>query len=286
MDTSELVIKEDPGVSQFIKEDSAINGNWHIPFEDGANKQLALLFVSTTNTIPTLVWPLLYILCDTSLAKELTNEISKLSSPGRATKWSSISQSFHRSVHCLSLRIRRPCAFRTCKLGLVSLWKKRYSHIHPTTVQNSASVKCVIPKGAMVQMPSGVLHKDTKTWGSDALEFDTRRFLKSKTSDIESNQQEKQQRRAYNAFGGGKHLCPGRHVAFAEILGTVAMLLLGFDIVAPEGMSLTVPKRRYRLGEGVAKPDGRQGEAMDVRVRRKQGWEKVKWTFDVGSLDK
>jgi hypothetical protein len=41
MHTSELVMKEDPGVSQFIKEESAINGNWHIPFEDGANKQLA-----------------------------------------------------------------------------------------------------------------------------------------------------------------------------------------------------------------------------------------------------
>jgi hypothetical protein len=64
------------------------------------------------------------------------------------------------------------------------------------------------------------------------------------------------------------------------------MLLLGFNIVVLEGLSLTVPKRRYRLLEGVAKPDGRQVEAIDVRVRRKQGWEKVKWTFDVGSLDK
>jgi len=32
-----------------------------------------------------------------------------------------------------------------------------------------------------------------------------------------------------------KHLCPGRHFAFAEILGMVALLVVGFDVVMAEG---------------------------------------------------
>jgi hypothetical protein len=269
--------------SQFIKEDSAINGNWHIPFTDGADKQLALLFVSTTNTIPTLVWLLLYILCDTSLAKELTNEISKVVTRKSDQVVLDISVL---PQECPLLVSAYQKTLRLQKLGLVSLRKTRYSHLHPATVQTRHLSNISSSKEPWCKCLSGSCTKTRKHGARTPSNSTHRRFLKSKTLDVESNQQEKQQRRAYNPFGGGKHLCPGRHFAFAEILGTVAMLLLGFDIVAPEGMSLTVPKRRYRLGEGVAKPDGRQGEAMDVRVRRKQGWEKVKWTFDVGSLDK
>jgi cytochrome P450 len=187
------------------------------------------------------VWLLLYILCDTSLAKELTNEISKVvtrKSDQVVLDISVLSQECPLLISAYQQTLR----LQNVQTGTRVAMEDTVLTYTPSHIANSAPVEYLIPKGAMVQMPSGVLHKDTKTWGSDALEFNPRRFLKNKTSDVESNQQEKQQRRAYNPFGGGKHLCPGRHFAFAEILATVAMLLLGFDIVAPEGMSLTVPE--------------------------------------------
>jgi len=48
----------------------------------------------------------------------------------------------------------------------------------------------------------------------------------------------------YIPFGGGKHLCPGRNIAFAEILGTLAALLLGFEVRGTDGGLIQVPSRR------------------------------------------
>jgi cytochrome P450 len=48
-------------------------------------------------------------------------------------------------------------------------------------------------------------------------------------------------KKAYFPFSGGKHLCPGMHFAFAEILGTTAALVLGIDILGIDGKLLEVP---------------------------------------------
>jgi cytochrome P450 len=63
-------------------------------------------------------------------------------------------------------------------------------------------------------------------------------------------------KKAYFPFSGGKHLCPGMHFAFAEILGTTAALVLGFDILGIDGKLLEVPKiGRSTMAEAVTKPE-------------------------------
>jgi hypothetical protein len=82
----------------------------------------------------------------------------------------------------------------------------------------------------------------------------------------------------------------GKTFAFAEILGLVALLVVGFDVVHAPGQSgasreideglLRVPRRESKFfGEAVPKPVGR----YDVLVRRKKEFEGVRWGFDLGS---
>lgn len=86
-------------------------------------------------------------------------------------------------------------------------------------------------------------------------------------------------KKAYFPFSGGKHLCPGMHFAFAEILRTTAALVLGFDILGIDGKLLEVPKiGRSTVAEAVTKPE-REGQEMGARFSMRRGWENVIWKF-------
>jgi len=67
--------------------------------------------------------------------------------------------------------------------------------------------------------------------------------------------------------------------AFTEILGMLAAMFLGFDVVAEDGSLLQVPSmRRSRVGEAVARPT-EETIRMDAKLKRRQGWEGVLWKF-------
>ena len=46
---------------------------------------------------------------------------------------------------------------------------------------------------------------------------------------------------------------------------------------------MKVLERRYEHGEAVAKPASWQGREIEVKIRKKEGWEKTKWGFEVGN---
>ena len=95
-------------------------------------------------------------------------------------------------------------------------------------------------------------------------------------------QAEKNKRNSYIPFGGGKHLCPGRNFAFAEILGTAAALILAFDMSSDgNGAPVKLPEMATTtIMGGASKPD-KQGEGMNLVIRRRPGWENVKFEFEV-----
>ena len=77
-------------------------------------------------------------------------------------------------------------------------------------------------------------------------------------------------------FGGGKHLCPGRNFAFAEILGMMTVLLLGFEVRGVTEKFLQMPTPKF--GEAVPKPLD-NGAGGSVGIERRNGWENVEWRF-------
>ncbi|KAK2666784.1 Cytochrome P450, E-class, group IV [Fusarium oxysporum f. sp. vasinfectum] len=77
--------------------------------------------------------------------------------------------------------------------------------------------------------PAGVAHYEDSVWGADVNVFNPERFLPSSKG---STEDERKRKAAYIPFGGGRHLCPGRNLALAEIIGFASALLLGFEIEA------------------------------------------------------
>ena len=132
-----------------------------------------------------------------------------------------------------------------------------------TTVA-SAERTYLVRKDTVVFLPSSLYSEDPTVWGRNAHPLEPARWLKGGAGAAgaggkEAKEAERLQKKAFFPFGGGRHLCPGRHLAFAEILGTVALLVVGFDVVRAEGEEpLCVPARASRFfGEAVPKPVGK-----------------------------
>ncbi len=124
----------------------------------------------------------------------------------------------------------------------------------------------LLKAGSIVQIPSAVLNTAPSTWGPDSKTFNPRRFLDS--------DDKKARQHGFIPFGGGKHLCPGRHLAFTETLGFVAAFVSGFDM---DGVQI-IGTRTHKLGFGARKPNG----DFKVTIRCREGFENVRWSFSVG----
>jgi cytochrome P450 len=144
------------------------------------------------------------------------------------------------------------------------------------TVVSDGERSYLLKKDSVVQLPATVTHVSTATWGPDAASFNPRRFLKS---DSQTTDQQRQQRRALMPFGGGRNLCPGRHFAYAEIVGMAAVMAVGCKT---EG--IRVPgnsERRVKFADGAYRPIG-SALTMGAKISRREGWEDVVWSFTTG----
>ncbi|KAK1566094.1 cytochrome P450 [Colletotrichum navitas] len=281
-------------VSAVIKRRVAVNRKWGLPIDDIADHEFGMLFVSVTNAIPTLFWMMCYVFRDTELVADLGKEllaIAVIQEEGiAATDNHSTDFKRPRTKTCTftvaNFQTRCPLLVSTYKevMRLTNRSTGTRRVVEDTVISyrpSSASGEVrdeqtyLLRKGANIQIPAIITNFDPEVWGANAHDFDPRRFM---TTDRE---RERAQNRAFNPFGGGKHLCPGRFFADAEILGTLAALVLGFDIEAPEGGSLEVPPINNNLAEAVGKPLTSAQKTTLVRIRRKPGWEDVNWAYTV-----
>lgn len=241
--------------------------------EEVGMMELILPAVSTLNAVPTLFWLLLYILQNPMLVESIRKEvyasvhIIQSSPKGGRTVIMDISK------FDIDFPLLVSCYRETMRLVNHSVSNRRMTEDLTITTQNGQSY--VLKKGVDVQLPAGVIHAQASIWGPDAATFNPQRFLSSSSKVTEADRIRKT---AYIPFGGGRHLCPGRNFAFAEIIGFAAVLLLGFD-VEPRGMKFEDMKMRGPLwASGTVKPVG-DGEGLGARIKVRKGWEGVCWRF-------
>ncbi|KAI7782080.1 hypothetical protein LA080_013888 [Diaporthe eres] len=133
----------------------------------------------------------------------------------------------------------------------------------------------LLKKGAMLQMPSLIIHQDFSLWGADVAEFNPRRFLP----------EEKQNRPrdvCFRAFGGGKTLCPGRHFATNEVLAVVAVFIARLDM-KPVGGGWKLPTTaNTNVAAVIMEPD----DDIQVEIKTRQGFEGVKWAIKLDKSEK
>ncbi|KAL6361077.1 hypothetical protein LRP88_04539 [Fusarium phalaenopsidis] len=227
--------------------------------------------VATLNAVPTFYWMLLFIFERPELVNRVRKEVEAAAvvsdSEGKRTA------TFNIASFDAKLPLLISCYRETMRLSNHSVSMRRI--MQDMTITGADGQSYLLKKGVDLQLPAGVTHHDRSAWGQDFDEFDAERFLQ-KAGDAET---ERRRKAAYFPFGGGRHLCPGRNFAFAEILGFMAVLVLGFD-VEPLGMRFGEMKMLGgQLASGTVRPE-KHGKGLGGKITRRSGWENVDWRFE------
>lgn len=140
----------------------------------------------------------------------------------------------------------------------------------------------LLSKGAMVQMPSRIIHRDPSLWGPDVEEFNPRRFVKDSEAQRSGSMARKRPSPAcFRAFGGGTTLCPGRHFATNEILTLTAMFVLRFEMKPSAGAWSMPTTDNSNMSVIIVQPD----TDFEVEVSRRKGFETGRFTCGLNGSD-
>jgi len=255
---------------------------------DIGRMEVAMVFASTTNSAPLIFWLIGNVFTRPDVLERVRAEvvplveIEPIQEGGRTDDNEKKEKSQHLSRQA-TLRASK-LTDQSCCPYLAAVHRETLRLCNTTTGTRHVTRDTVLPDGtllragATVHMPSAVAHRLQEAWGpTDSAEFEPARWLETgatgSTKGGGGGGGGATKRTAYFPFGGGKHLCPGRNFAYAENAALLASLALGFEV---EGLSHgTLPPCPIAnlMGESVPKP--RQN--VQVRIRRRQGWEGVKW---------
>ncbi|KAF4983952.1 hypothetical protein FZEAL_744 [Fusarium zealandicum] len=248
--------------AQIVKNRANVLRRHGIPDSEVGHFELALLHVATANTIPTLFWFIAQVFTRPELVLRLRSEVLPVAQRGADG---------HVTIDITTLDQKCPllvsCYREAIRLSNQAVANRRV--LEDTTVSDGKGNSYLLKKGLDVQMPAGVLHTMESVWGQDVHEFDAERFIDKNGK--ENSDLDKVKRSAFTPFGGGRHLCPGRNFAFAENVGLVACLLVGFDILPlQEGTAAFKVPTMVGCGfsEAAGKPEN-YGQGFGARIQKK-----------------
>ncbi|KAF5634209.1 cytochrome P450 monooxygenase 8B1 [Fusarium sp. NRRL 52700] len=262
----------DPSVSALVRNRAgALRKNGLTGYEIG-KFEVILPNVATLNAVPIFYWLLLYILDRPDLLARIRAEAESAAIiEGNNGKRSA-------TFNIVDFEERMPllvsCYRETLRLANQAVSMRRI--LQDTSVTTPEGTTYILKKDTDLQLPAGVAHYEDTVWGTDVNVFNPERFLASTKGSAED---ERKRKAAYIPFGGGRHLCPGRNLAFAEIIGFASALLLGFEIEAV-GMGFgDVKMLGPKLAGGTVRPE-RYGAGLGAEIAMRRGWEDVEWRFE------
>ncbi|TLD11872.1 hypothetical protein PspLS_11310 [Pyricularia sp. CBS 133598] len=250
--------------------------------------EITTMHGATSNTIPSLFWTVANVYLRPDLVGELRVELEGVVE---------MEQRQHGADNKKLVRIKTADLESNCPLLANCVrealrlssqwigWRSTHADIEISADQSPDGRPYLLKKGVQVIMPAGVTHRSPSFWSTAATapdsskdcgggveEFDPHRFTAQSKQKIKSTKGGL----GYVPFGGGPYLCPGRNFANEEILGFVAALVLGFDIVGLKQDK--VKMRPARIFEVSAKP-AKGGDGGRVEIQRRGNWEHVQFEF-------
>ncbi|KAM0211938.1 hypothetical protein ACHAQI_005092 [Fusarium lateritium] len=262
----------DPTVSALVRNRAASLRKNGLTGREIGKFEVILPNVATLNAVPTFYWLLLYILDRPDLLARIRAEAEAAA----VVSWDNGKRAvtFNIADFEVKLPLLVSCYRETMRLVNQSVSMRRV--LEDITLTMPEGNTYILKKGTDIQLPAGVAHYEQSVWGDDVQSFNPERFL---ASSKKSPDEERRRKAAYIPFGGGRHLCPGRNFAFAEIVGFAASLLLGFNIEAV-GMGFgDVKKLGPQLAGGTVRPE-KYGAGLGGKMSRREGWEDVEWKFE------
>jgi cytochrome P450 len=236
--------------------------------EEIGRPEIMLPVVGTTNTVPIMFWILYNIFRTPGLAARIREESEPL-----------VQHDEDHDVATLDIsRMEKECPLLvSCyreTLRLANQGSSMRRVMTDTTISDGRGNTYLMKKGVDVQIPLGIAHSLESAWGPNVATFDPERFLPGKTQPGD----DKLSKAAYIPFGGGKHLCPGRYFAFAEILAVASTIALGFEVEPIDGKFPEVAAAGATFASTAVKPVN-DGAGFGIVIRRREGWEDRKWRY-------
>jgi hypothetical protein len=236
------------------------------PPQDIARSSVGGTIALLVNTVPSIFWVVLHILSYPGLLEDIRKEIDACTNAADAKDEGGASI---RNIDITSLKSSCPLLLSTYQEVL------RYRSMGASVrevMEDTTLGPFLLKKGAMLQMPSRVIHVDESLWGST--DFNPRRFLpeekKNRPKDL-----------CFRAFGGGKTLCPGRHFATNETLAVVALFIARFDAKPTAGEWKFPTTANTNVAAAIMGPDN--DVQLDITTRK--GFEGVQWAITLEASD-
>ncbi|KAI1373561.1 cytochrome P450 [Hypoxylon crocopeplum] len=214
----------------------ALEHGWSMPAV--AREELSFLFAGIVNATTSTFWILLQIFADPTLLAATRREVEAILEKSPPQKFKLRVNELKDDKRCpVLVAVYRECLRLGSDTYSTRLVKEDYL----------LADRYFLKKNAVVQIAGGVIHADRRIWGDDVEVFNHKRFLPNPNKQEAAGEKWEKAKQihpaAFRAFGGGKTLCPGRHFAMNEILAFVALVVLQFDMKAPSGGKIVVPKK-------------------------------------------
>ncbi|KAI1633567.1 cytochrome P450 [Biscogniauxia mediterranea] len=238
----------------------------NVPLEDIARYEVGGSIAVLVNTAPAAFWTLLLLHSHPGLLPDIRKEIDACT---ETTTEDGV------TVKTLDITtLKESCPLLLSSYQEVLRYRSMGTSVREVT-EDTYLGQWLLKKGAMVQMPSRIVHQDPSLWGANVDEFNPRRFLP----------EEKQNRPrdvCFRAFGGGKTLCPGRHFATNEVLAAVAVFVARLDMKPAKGEWTLPTTANTNVAAVVMEPD----DDIEVEIKSRQGFEDVKWVVNLNKSEK
>ncbi|KAK9427178.1 cytochrome P450 [Lipomyces doorenjongii] len=217
--------------------------------EDFAGYFLSIVFASKSNSVPAAFWYIAHIVSDVELKTEVENII--------AANYNKATGSFDWDELCRD-ELLVSCFKETARL-VSNVTSGRY--VTQDTILKVAdplntgsdwkkSVKeYELHKGDSVLVIGNLIHWDPQAY-PEPMRWIGKRFLEENKGKLVMHADEW---RSYLPWGGGGHMCPGRHLALVEAVVQCVYILWYFDVEPIDKLPSMFIKHKY--GTGVIRPD-------------------------------
>ncbi|KAI2625674.1 cytochrome P450 [Hypoxylon sp. NC1633] len=240
--------------------------NHDVPLEDIARYEVGGSIAVLVNTAPAAFWSLLLLHSHPGLLEDIRKEIDA------CTKTTTENGSTVKTLNITTLK--ENCPLLLSSYQEVLRYRSMGTFIREV-MEDTYLDQWLLKKGAMLQMPSRIIHQDAGLWGSNVDDFNPRRFLPEEKHNRPRDV-------CFRAFGGGKTLCPGRHFATNEILAVVAVFVARLDTTPVGGQWKLPTTANTNVAAVVMEPD----DDIEVEIKPRQGFEDVKWAINLNKSEK
>jgi Cytochrome P450 len=257
----QLPLCQRPGANWFIEQQEAEMRHLGISTHDLSRCIAMIFWVINTNAYKLLFWMLVHLFSDPDLLLHVTAELRRAYEEGNWT--------IDRMSDPLSMPFTNALFYECLRITNSSSSAR---HVTRDTVIGGKLLR----SGMRVLVPYRQLHLDELAWGSDAEAFQLSRFLLRllPSGTVMLNEGSTGSNGSYRPFGGGRWLCPGRHLAKVEIFMAMAHLLCRFDVEVAPGQEHQEKPMMDETLPGIGIVAAVQGTDLKLRVREGKDWGK------------